>query len=184
MRAHIWPALVVALSGVVAAAYAAETAEHADVHPAFRNLPPYPKIVIPATSARGTAGPVRLVTDSRAPCHGYLEIDSSGQAGRGVGMAYAIFEFEAKWDGGYHVWARVWRPGEPEGLTLCFDDGEKATLRYPTRRHWAWLKIRRDALKLARGKHTLRVRLDEKGLRLGQILLITDRHYIPYAVEK
>ena len=95
-----------------------------------------------------------------------------------------MFEFEAKWDGGYHVWARVWRPGEPEGFTLSFDDGEMAALRHPTRRHWVWLKLRRDALRLARGKHTLRVQFHEVGLRLGQILLVTSRAYIPFAAEE
>lgn len=104
--------------------------------------------------------------------------------------AKAVFAFEAPEEGGYFLWLRVYWEGEcSNSFNARFDDGPVFLVgEDPTFKKWHWVKypVARSAQprKLTKGGHTLTLFHREDGVRVDQILLTTDRRYVPVDIEK
>ncbi len=135
--------------------------------------------------------PVKRVTNGIGGASGaYLEIAEGAGNPPKVEAGLAGFDLEIPEDGVFTLWCRVWWEGEcSNSFTVRVDDqppflfGEDAT--YKT---WHWVKypVSRTAppLRLTRGRHTLTFLNREDGVRLDQILLSSDRRFVPADIEK
>ena len=143
------------------------------------------RIVMSAESAKEVLKPMRLVRDSRAAGRAYLEAPASAEDPENPKAACAVFEFEVKSEKEYFMWVRLWWPyGQRDGVTMTVDDGDRASAWHWGHRQWLWVRLNPASSNLSKGKHTLRVAIREKGVRLDEILLTTDKRYIPQGVEK
>lgn len=100
---------------------------------------------------------------------------------------HAVFTFEVRKPGRYYLWCRVWWldtcgnsffMSMDKGTRFVFGDDRTCGCW-----HWVKIRVKLAHLKLAEGKHTLKVMHREDGVRLDQILLVNDRRYVPVGVE-
>ena len=155
------------------------------------------KIVIEAESAATAEAPFAVVaadTPGMKPgaSGGYLEI--APNKGKGPDnrekAAKAVFNFEVAEEGQFVLWLRVWCDGECNNtFNARFNDGPIFLIgEDPTFKTWKWVKypVPKNAplTKLAAGTHTLTLYHRQDGIRVDQILLTTDRRYVPVEIEK
>ena len=117
----------------------------------------------------------------------YLEIPQGAGNPPKVEAGEAVFRFDAPVAGEYHLWCRVWwsdECGNSFWISLNgakpFVFGENATFKT-----WHWVKApaRLKQLTLEKGPQTLAIRNREDGVAISQILLTTDRTYVPVGEE-
>lgn len=153
------------------------------------------QVVIEAESAVETEAPVvRGTTPAGAPAEqaasggAYLFIKEGAGNPPKLNKGFAKYEVEVEKAGGYRLWARVRWDGEcSNSFTIQIDDrpaflfGEDATFNVW---HWVRYPVARMAplVKLSKGKHTIVFRNREDGVALDQILLTTDKRYVPVGV--
>ena len=121
---------------------------------------------------------------------GYLEIAT----GKGkppedkTKIAKVTYTFEVAADDAFVLWLRAHWDGEcSNSFNAQFDDGPQFLVgEDSTYKKWHWVKfpVPRNAApaKLTQGTHTLTLYHREDGVRLDQILLTSDKRYVP--VEK
>jgi len=163
------------------------------VHDFFKGFEDSSKIVIDATSVKEIVAPMRLETDRRAAKGKSLQVPSSSLRRGATPEGCALFEFDVKEEGKYCLHVRAHWPGLPNRATaadrarsaafVSLDGGQRLRVRGLTRAHRLWVKVRRVFL-LRKGKHTLKIAILGRGVRLDQILLTTDKEYVPQGIEK
>ena len=148
------------------------------------------KICFEAETAEQLEAPMALVTNGIEGASGtYLEIPEGAGNPPKVTAGKAVFSFEVPEDGQFTLWCRVWWEGEcSNSFTVGFDEqpaflfGENAT--YKT---WHWVKypVSRTAppIQLAKGQRRLVFHNREDGVRLDQIVLTTNRRFVPVGIE-
>ena len=158
------------------------------------------KIVIEAESAQTADAPFAVVA-ADAPgakpgaSGGYLEIapgkgKPSEKPEDKETIGRAVFAFEVAEEGAFTLWLRVWCDGEcNNSFNARFDGGPLFLIgESPTFKKWIWVKypVPKNAAptKLAQGSHTLTLFHRQDGIRVDQILLATDRRYIPVEKEE
>ena len=139
-----------------------------------------------AVVAEGAAGAVAGASG------GYLEI----AAGKGKPpeekdkIAKVTYAFEVEAEDAFVLWLRVYWEGEcNNSFNARFDEGPQFLIgETPTFKKWHWVKfpVARNAapVRLAKGSHTLTLFHRQDGVRVDQILLTTDRRYVPVEIEK
>ncbi len=117
----------------------------------------------------------------------YLEIPQGAGNPPAVNAGEAVYTFEVPASGEYYLWCRVWWPDEcGNSFWMALNDakpfvfGENATFKV-----WHWVKApaRLKQLVLERGLQKLVIRNREDGAAISQILLTTDRTYVPVGEE-
>lgn len=98
----------------------------------------------------------------------------------------ASFTITVPQEGNYVVWARcLWQDGCGNSVRVSVDGSEPAILGEDgTYKRWHWVMLRGMTFKLTQGDHQFRLMNNEDGIKIDQILLLTDRLYVPVAVEK
>jgi hypothetical protein len=99
----------------------------------------------------------------------------------------ASFTFTVETDGDYYLWCRTWWLDECSNSFLINIDDAKPFIfgEDSTFKTWHWVKapLRLKQLTLTKGKHTLTFRNREDGVYLNQILLTSDKKYVPVDIE-
>jgi len=117
----------------------------------------------------------------------FLEIPQGAGNPPKVEGGAAVYTFEVPVSGEYFLWCRVWWSDEcGNSFWISLNDakpfvfGENATFKV-----WHWLKApaRLKQLQLEKGPQKLVIRNREDGAALSQILLTTDRNYVPVGEE-
>ena len=125
--------------------------------------------------------------DEKVSGHRYLEIE------QGVGdppkvKGIAKITFEVNHNKRYYLWCRVWwLDACGNSLGLHVDDAKEFTFGEDrTFKSWHWIQApkRLAQLELENGEHTLTLAQREDGVRIDQILLTTNKRYVPVGVEK
>lgn len=142
-------------------------------------------IAEPMIRVEGAAGDQDAVKGASGGA--YLEIPEGRGNPPKVNAGSATFRFKLAEDADLVLWCRVWWNGEcSNSFAMQVDDSVPFTFGQDGTYHaWHWVKAPPNikCLKLARGEHTLTVSNREDGVRLDQILLITDKKYVPVDVE-
>ena len=148
------------------------------------------KICIEAESAPASELPMAVASNGVAGASGtYLEIPEGAGNPPKLDAGKAAFTVDVPEDGLFTLWCRVWWEGEcSNSFTVMADDqpgflfGEDATYKV-----WHWVKypVSRTVapIKLDKGKHTLTFRNREDGVRLDQVLLSSDKRFVPVDIE-
>lgn len=158
------------------------------------------RIVFEAETAAATEAPLVVVDAARVPPGSvyvegasggsYVEIpDKAGNPPK-LEKGFARFEIDVPADGEYTLWARVWWEGEcSNSFMVQINDnapfllGENATYHA-----WVWVKypvarmMRPIALK--QGRQVIVFKNREDGVRLDQIVLSSDRRFVPVDIEQ
>ena len=149
------------------------------------------KVCWEAESAKILEPPaVRLSTGCEGASGAFVEIPEGAGNPPARNEGKAVYEIEISETGSYWLWARVWWNGEcSNSFTVTIDDktpflfGEDATYRT-----WHWVKypVSRMAkpVSLEKGRHTVVFANREDGVRVDQILLSSDRRFVPSGIEK
>jgi len=147
-------------------------------------------LCIPAHTASVIEMPVVQVTNALAGASGpFLEIPEGAGNPPKRNEGLARFPLNIPADADYTLWCRVFWEGEcSNSFRITFDDqpaflfGEDAT--YKT---WHWVKypVSRTAkrIHLTQGPHILTFHNREDGVRLDQILISTDKRFVPVDIE-
>lgn len=148
------------------------------------------KICFEAESSASLELPMVILTNGVAGAAGaYVEIpDGAGNPPK-LKAGKASFTVEVPESGLFTLWCRVWWEGEcSNSYTVNVDDqsgflfGEDATYKV-----WHWVKypVSRTVapIKLIKGIHTLTFHNREDGVRLDQVLLSTDKRFVPVDTE-
>ena len=155
------------------------------------------RILLEAESAQSVGEPFAVVA-ADAPgakpgaSGGYLEIaPGKGKAPEDKDKAAkAALAFEVDADDSFTLWLRVMWDGEcNNSFNAQFDEGPRFLAgEDPTFKKWHWVKypVAKNAppTKLAKGTHTLTLYHRQDGVRVDQILLTTDKRYVPVEIEK
>lgn len=102
----------------------------------------------------------------------------------------ALYAFENPQKGDFTLWCRVWWNGEcSNSFTVRINDapaflfGEDATYKA-----WHWVKYpvarTSPAIKLDAGKVSLKIENREDGIMIDQIILSSDKRFVPVDIEK
>lgn len=144
------------------------------------------KIIIYASAAKKVVAPMRFGTDPKAAKGKYLEIPDSPPGGEKLKTGHAFIDFEVKEKGDYCLHLRAWWPDAcGNSMYVSVDDSKKKVwIEDATVKHWHWVKARRKTFLLDKGKHTIKVMNREDGARFDQILLTTDKEYVPQGTEE
>lgn len=125
--------------------------------------------------------------DEKVSGHRYLEIKQGvGDPPRVKGTAKITFKVNH--NKRYYLWCRVWwldACGNSLGLTV--DDAKEFTFGEDrTFKSWHWRQApkRLAQLNLDSSEHRLTLTQREDGVRVDQILLTTNKRYVPVGVEK
>jgi len=150
------------------------------------------KICFEAETAQSCELPMAVYTNGVAGASGgiYLEIPEGAGNPPKLMAGKATFTVDVPEEGLFTLWCRVWWEGEcSNSFTIGFDDqptflfGEDATYHA-----WHWVKypVSRTVapIKLGKGKHTLVFHNREDGVRLDQIVLTSDKRFVPVDIEK
>jgi len=148
------------------------------------------KICFEAESSGQLEAPMAAVSNGIAGASGaYLEIPEGAGNPPKLEAGKAVYSFEVPEDGVFTLWCRVWWGGEcSNSFTVRADDqpaflfGEDATYKVW---HWVRYPVSRTSapLRLAKGKHTLTFNNREDGVRLDQVLLSSDKRFVPVETE-
>ena len=118
---------------------------------------------------------------------GYLEVPEGKGNPPKVTTGEATCSFLVTHPGAYALWARVWWLDEcGNSLTMSLDDNRPFTFgQDATYKRWHWVKAPKSLrnLSLAAGKHVLKIKNREDGVRIDQILLSSDKRYVPVGIE-
>jgi hypothetical protein len=150
-----------------------------------------------AEDAQDIAAPIKLVTkaasEEDAACvkgasgGAFLEIPEGAGKPPEVAGGKAVFTFDVPKDGSYYLWARVWwNDGCGNSIAMSIDGAKPFTFgQDATYKCWHWVKSppRLSQLKLKAGTHTLTLTNREDGLRIDQILLESNRRFVPIDIE-
>jgi len=117
----------------------------------------------------------------------YLAIKQGAGDPPGANGSAAI-KFDVKDAGRYYLWCRVWwldACGNSLGIHINdaapFSFGQDRTFKSW---HWVQAPKRLDQLKLSKGIKTLTISHREDGVRIDQILLTTNKRYVPVGIEE
>ncbi len=117
----------------------------------------------------------------------YLEIPAIKEPTDKDKQAHARFRFTVKEGGEYFLWLRVWWNDEcSNSFRASLNDQAPFIMgRNRTFRQWHWVKSppRVRQLRLKKGEHILTIRYREDNVKLDQILLTTDRRFVPVDIE-
>jgi hypothetical protein len=148
------------------------------------------KICVEAESSLSLELPMIVATNGVPGASGaYLEIPEGAGNPPKLMAGKASFSVDVPDDGLFTLWCRVWWEGEcSNSFTVMADDqpgflfGEDATYKV-----WHWVKypVSRTVvpIKLDKGKHTLTFHNREDGVRLDQVLLSSDKRFVPVDIE-
>ena len=150
-------------------------------------------ICVEAESATSLTPPMRIASATNSPpAEATVLAQASGQAAldvpQGVGKppevgGDATLTFTLPSDGEYILWGRAWWDDEcGNSLTLSIDDGRDFSFgQDPTYKTWHWIRStpRLKQLKLTAGKHTLKIKNREDGIKLDQVLFTKSKRYVP-----
>lgn len=104
-----------------------------------------------------------------------------------TGTNVITFAFELKDDDHYALWCRVWWTDEcGNSFFMTIDDAPAFTFGQDgvyKRWHWVRASKRLKQLVLAKGKHSLRIKIRETGVRVDQVLFARDPKYVPVGIE-
>jgi hypothetical protein len=149
------------------------------------------KICFEAETAKTTESPMAVYTNGCEGASGpYLEIPEGAGNPPKLNAGKAEYQVNIPKDGAYVLWCRVWWNGEcSNSFTVKIDDqppflfGEDAT--YKTW-HWVRYPVSRTAkpIDLTAGDHSLVLLNREDGVRIDQILLSSDKRFVPVDIEK
>lgn len=121
---------------------------------------------------------------SKGPASGKILLIAQGKGTEGGVASYTFMVAEA---GEYYLWCRTWWLDEcGNSFFISLDDakpfvfGEDSTLKSW---HWVRAPLRLKQLTLEKGSHTLTFKNREDGPCLDQILLTSDKNYVPVDVE-
>ena len=155
------------------------------------------RVCFEAESAAAVTPPMAVVTGAvaaaapagkGASAGGYVEIAQGKGNPPEVDAGEAVYAFEAPAAGDYVLWCRVWWDNEcGNSLTMVLDGGAPFSFgQDSTYECWHWAKSppRLTQLTLQAGKHELRVKNREDGIKLDQVLLARNKRYVPVDVEK
>ena len=143
------------------------------------------KIIINAADAKKVVAPMRIREDKKAAKGKCLDTPDSGQKKKKITDGHAEFEFEVKESGKYVLHIRaLWPDACGNTLVVFVDKERKKSVTDPTTKHWHWVKAMRRVYKLAAGKHKLKVANGEDGAAFDQVLLTTDKEYVPQGIEE
>lgn len=156
-------------------------------------------ICVEAEAARDVVAPMQMTkaTDTLirkgtaiagASGKSYLEVPQGKGNPPKVTTGVATVDFAVKQSRAFLLWCRVWWIDEcGNSLTVVLDDGRPFVFGQDgTYKTWHWVRapVRLKQLNLDAGKHTLKVLNREDGVRIDQILLTTDKRYVPVGVEE
>lgn len=136
--------------------------------------------------------PLKPQGDGAKPVEGasgrkYLEVAQGKGNPPKVVSGEALYVFSVDSKGQYYLWCRVWWPDEcGNSFNISVDDSKSFTFGQDgTFKRWHWVKapLRLKQLKLTKGKHSLRVKNREDGAKIDQVLLTSDRKYVPVGIE-
>ena len=144
----------------------------------------------PMVLVRTAAPPPGVKPVDDASGGAYLEIPEKSGNPPDLNAGKAVLAVDVSEDGSYFFWLRAYWEGEcSNSLQVRIDDrppfvvGEDGT--YHT---WHWVKYPMSRLTtlpaLSRGRHTLTLLNREDGVRMDQILLTTDKRFVPVGIEK
>jgi hypothetical protein len=99
----------------------------------------------------------------------------------------AEYQFDVAADGEYFLWCRVWWLDEcANSFTMNLDEARSFTFGQDgTYKSWHWVKAppRLKQLSLSKGRHKLVVACREDGAMLDQVILTTNKRYVPVGIE-
>ncbi len=152
-----------------------------------------------AVTAEALEAPMEIATSTNAPMEirDKLEKGAAGGAfleiaqGKGyppkMTSGMASFTFTVESEGDYYLWCRSWWLDECGNSFLINIDEAKPFIfgEDSTFKTWHWVKApaRLKQLTLTKGKHVLTFRNREDGVYLNQILLTSDKKYVPVDIE-
>ncbi len=149
------------------------------------------RICFEAESAKEIEAPMVLVTNGIAGASGhYLEIPEGAGNPPKVKRGKAVYEVDIPADGAYTLWCRVyWEDECSNSFNVTVDDGKPFLLGdNATYETWHWVKYpvarTMQPLKLTKGKHKLILHNREDGVRVDQILLSSDKRFVPVDIEE
>lgn len=119
----------------------------------------------------------------------YLEIpEGTGAKKDKDKTGLATFTFQVTESGDYLLWCRVWWADECGNSVMVSIDGAKPfTLGQDTSyRSWHWIKseVKIPQLRLEKGQHVLKLLEREDGIAIDQMLITSDRSYVPVGIEE
>ncbi len=118
----------------------------------------------------------------------YLEIPKIENPTDKDKQAQARYSFSVAKAGEYFLWLRVWWDDECSNSFRASLNGQAPFImgRNRTFRRWHWVKSppRTKQLNLEKGTHTLAIMYREDRVKLDQILLTTDRRFVPVDIER
>ena len=158
------------------------------------------RICLEAESAAKVEAPMQVTEEAKAPAlpdgtkvkgasgGKYLEVPQGKGNPPKVDKGRAELTFEVKKGGTFYLWGRAWWEDDCGNSFSISIDGAKAFSfgQDGTHKTWHWVKAPRrlKQLELEPGKHTLTIKNREDGARLDQILLTTNKRYVPVDAEK
>jgi len=149
------------------------------------------RICFEAESAQNIDEPVCIVSNNISHISGSVISIPEGAGNppkRCEGLASYTFDLPEK--GSYTLWCRTWCSGEcSNSFTVKLNDtppflfGEDATYK-----SWHWVKYpvsrTSPAINLTDGKQTLTIENREAGIMVDQIILSSDKRFVPVDIEK
>lgn len=119
----------------------------------------------------------------------YLEIPEKAGNPPAVTTGAATLPFELKTGGQLYLWMRVYWEGEcSNSLTVQLNDGRPFDFgQNATYKTWHWVRaplMLPQLRSVAAGEHTLYIRNREDGVRIDQVLITTNRRYVPVGIEE
>ncbi len=153
-------------------------------------------VLVEAESAIETEAPMACVTNAvatgdvghTASGGAWLSIPEKAGNPPKLEKGFAKFEVEIPSDGGWYLWARVLWDGEcSNSFTIQIDDGAPFLFGEDTTFnvwHWVRYPVSRMAkpVTLSKGRHTVVFRNREDGVALDQLLLTTEKRYVPVGI--
>lgn len=136
-------------------------------------------------------GPVNAAVPGMPPADGasggkYIEIPQGAGNPPAVTTGSIAYRFTIAKAGTYYLWCRAWWLDEcGNSVGVQVNELPPFTLGDSTFKTWHWVKAppRLKQLNLAAGEHTLMLLNREDGVRIDQILLTTDRRFVPVDAE-
>ena len=154
------------------------------------------RILLEAEAAAQVEAPA-IIVKADAPPEGIQAVEgASGGAylaiPQGVGnppeviTGKAVYPIKVPADGNYTLWLRAWWDDScGNSVTIQINDSAPFPMEDTTYKIWHWVRSppRLPQLKLQAGEAVLVIHNREDGIRIDQILLTTNRRYIPVEIE-
>jgi hypothetical protein len=140
----------------------------------------------PAVTVRFAAPPAGEKAVAGASGDAYLAIPQGGGNPPAVTTGKATYSVTVPAAGNYTLWVRAyWDDSCGNSVGVLINDTAAFMLEDSTYKTWHWVRSppRLPQLSLAAGTATLVLHNREDGVRIDQILLTTDRRYVPVDVE-